>query len=968
MGLLFRNDFSLGWQPSADALTGPKSCLLRADNLVQDEAGLLSLRLGSATINPVSIQVIGGLGQPLTIIGTPIPMVSDTSSVHSLFTTTINGTRYRCAGVDNQAFANFGSFGSFDGSGDIHFGSHQGQILAARGTTKWKWDGTSTRRWGIPRPTAAPSLQVLDPRVIVCSTLDTGESPAWTPTEGTVSDGKGQDNLAGGARDVFPVSLSGRGTIQRVFSATLNYDSFDSGAATGAPEDSIEFYAWISNPELLEYVAISFDVNENSTAPFQDDYYYFEFSPGDATEVKLDPKRVLQDKPDVEGIDRDNFFDGNERPHGAPFVTRIRRDAPSDSAGWSKFVVFRGQMERIGSTPGTNWSTVKAIRFTVKYQANSAGTPVGHTKFDGLRILGGSDRTLTGKFTGRYVWTRDFGNYIAKSGPSADSDEIECRNNGIRLVIPASATAAKDAQLNETGGEAWAFLAGGSLQSFFRFATKSSSASGTISIDCLISERDAIIADIKLETRNDEPPNQIIAIVPPHKNRTIVCTETQVFIGRDGNPDSFAANQVLDVADPSERILWAIKSRGEVFIGTTRDIYSLSGSLAELPDGTMDARLEGLGVNSPPIGEFVINEGPFTVYVGADGFRLLQGASSTPINWNLDLLVEGYTRHGVSPLNLGSAPGRFRGGIYNGRLYVMIPEGTSTLSSPVVYVGNLGSKQWRRAVYPRSFQCVYREPDGKILAGDSGGVVWNLETSGAGDVRGGGGGSKVNPVETLPIPVTLWTIDDDNDQPLQFKEPFDWRAELSTGAVSASISVYLDGVLRSTFLALRSAYGICQQTIGEPNVNHRYKRVQTKITGSFLAFTLGHHALTYRDCPPPMLYWDSGLPDFGTQDLVWFREIQIKARSPVDLKVDVLFDGEQRTLPGSGTVTVRPNVESIYPIDIGKECKGRQPLIVVRPSIVGGVETPNSFELYWVRVRYKTSGGVTEKLFKVKVA
>lgn len=960
--MLYQPDFPLGWQPSSDLVKGPRTALLRADNLVWDEAGIISLRLGSQTLNPNKLVVEGGVGGSG---GDPIPMVSSTSSVHSLFTTTLSGTRYRCAGVDNQAFSNFGSFGSFDGSGDIHFGSHQGHILATRGNTHWKWNG-ATRRWGIDAPTQAPTLTVLEPRVITVSTFDGSENALWLGKEGTANPIQGQDGTTDGAKEIIPSSTTGRGTIERDFSSPQNYDSFDSGAASGAPEDAIEFYVWNSHPEQVEYISIAFNCNPDSVAPFQDDYFYFELSGGDAVDVKLDKRTILDDRPDVEGPNRDKFLDDFETERRPP-RTRMRKDASSANAGWSKFRVLRGQMLRSGSTPGTDWSTINAVQLSVKVTPATDGT-VGSARFDAIRILGGSDRTLTGRFQGKAVWARDFGNYVALSGPSAISDDIECRNNGLRLTVPAAASAAKDSQLNESGGQMWAYLGGGSMRSFYRFATTSANGSGAITASCVISERDAILTDLTLESNNQIPPNNIISIVGPHYNCTVVATSTQVWVSRNGNPDSFWAS--LDVSDPSETILWMIKAQRGIIIATTKDNYELVGSLAELPDGEIDARLEPMGVNGPAISEFVVQDGGIVVYLAADGFRLLEGTGSVPINWNLDLLIQGYTRYGISPLNLGSAPGRFRGGISNGRLYVLTCE-TQTTSSPLVYVADLHRKLWRRCQYPRSFQVVYREPDGKVLAGDSSGVVWQLEvdTSETGDQFGvtGPGSSDIK------IPVVLWTKSDDADQPIQMKQPFDWRAEMYTGTsvdVSATVELYYDEALtpQISFSAQRTSLGVLQKSVGDNAAAIPYRRVQTKITGSFYAFKLAHIAHTFRERPAPLLYWDSSLLDFGTQDIVWFRELAIKARSPVNLVAQVKFDGEARTLPNNGAIAVRANVESVYTIPIGRECKGRLPLIIITPISAGTVQAPNGFEPYYLRAKYKTSGGVTEKTFKIHPA
>lgn len=944
MGLIHREGWVVGWDPSADLVKGPKQCLLRSDNLVHDEHGILGLRQGSATLNPNDNN------------GVPVPMNSNTSGVHSLYTVAITNKRFRCAGSDNIAYRNFNQFATLGGTGDMAFGSFQGHILVARGTTKFKNDGTTTRNWGIAKPTSAPGVGVLDPRVNVLGTFDNGETPAWVAKEGSIAGGQGQDGVNNGARAVTPAT-SGKGTIEKLYPTTQNFDSYDGGAATGAEEDSIEFYAWISNPDQLEILSLAIDCNPNSKAPFQDDYFYHEFSVDDAVEVKLDPKRLLRDRPDVEGIERDHFFDNTEnRP---AFRTRIRRDTPTANTGWTKFVILRGQMERVGSTPGCGWDTIKALQLGFKFGTDSeVQTTVGSVRFDALRMLGGSDRTFTGKFRAHVVYARTFDNYIALSEPSAESVEFECRNNGIVVSVDAATSAAKDAQVAEAGGEAWAYIGGGSMTRFYRGGVQSAQTSGSISILCVDGERSMIIANLPMETSNVVPPDNIIGphgVVGPYFNKMIALTSTKVHISRDGNPDSFWTS--LDLADPSERILWGLISGEEVLIGTTKDIYRLQGSLSELPDGSIDARLGNTG-SKPPISEFIAQDGGNFVYLASDGFRVGGGSGSIPINWNLDTLLGNHiSRHGVSPMNLGLAPGKFRGGMYAGRIYVLSFEGTNELASNIVYVCELNEKRWRREVYPRSFQSLYREPTGVMLAGDSSGCMWmiNVDTSSRGDVFGVAG--------DIPIPVDYRTVSDDGDQPLTFKEWQDWRADLFVSGEDSGVELVFDeGQSTQFFLNGMTAYATVQIALGDIAAANRSKRIQTKITGNYNIFKLGGFSITYRECPVPRLYWDVFL-DFNTPDQVWIREVEVKARCLVNIKARILFDGEERTLTNDGVITVRPSVESTYPLEIGRNCHGRLPRIIITPTTTD--DPQYAVELYWVKVKARVAGRVTEKIFKV---
>jgi hypothetical protein len=73
MTYISSKDFSKGWIPSDDAANASKNGLLRMDNLVLDEVGILSLRKGIALINTLTDDSGGG--------GDVEPPVVDTSNV-----------------------------------------------------------------------------------------------------------------------------------------------------------------------------------------------------------------------------------------------------------------------------------------------------------------------------------------------------------------------------------------------------------------------------------------------------------------------------------------------------------------------------------------------------------------------------------------------------------------------------------------------------------------------------------------------------------------------------------------------------------------------------------------------------------------------------------------------------------------------------------------------------------------------
>ncbi len=162
MPALIRSSFGRGWVPDADPVNGPVDGLLRMDNLVLDELGVLSLRQGSTKINPAA------LTDP---------------DVHSLFTSQLSGARYRMAGANNAVYANGSSIiTGVAGSGDVAFGSYLGQILIGRSTTKRKYDGTTVRNWGIAMTGGAPTVAAVAADSKVFASCDSGET-TWADNE-----------------------------------------------------------------------------------------------------------------------------------------------------------------------------------------------------------------------------------------------------------------------------------------------------------------------------------------------------------------------------------------------------------------------------------------------------------------------------------------------------------------------------------------------------------------------------------------------------------------------------------------------------------------------------------------------------------------------------------------------------------------------------------------------------------------
>lgn len=907
MGLTVSNQFAQGWVPDADAVGAPKGCLLRADNCIWDELGVVSLRQGSAKINSSAF--------------------ADTD-VHSLFTAVLSGTRYRMAGAGANVYANGVSLASaFAGSGDIAFGSHMGQILMARSTTKKKYDGT-LRNWGIAQTGGAPTVAALAADSKVFATFASGET-TWSVQEGTSTsipgNVTGQDGTASGATYVDPDADTGRGTITKTFATDQDFTSY-TGGQVGTDDDLIEFYIYVTEPERLLALTLMVDINSSSTSAFQDDYFMHEFQLDQPVDLGIGNEDFLDDNYTAEGVVRRVVRGKREpRPDGSSV---FRRDKPVANAGWNKIQIRRGRMRRVGTTSGKGWNTVRAVRLTFRMSVGGADSQV---RFDQLQIVGGANRPLTGKYKYCAVLVRDDSTYQAKSAPSAYSSEFLFKAQGGDITVPADAS--RDSQANKV----WLFRMGGEMDAFYRVATADVSGTGAISIEDTMSDRDAMILNIRLETDNAVPPDNIIDIEGPYYDRTFCLTSSgYLYPSKRLNPDSYSAGQVVRVAAADETAYWVKKAFGGLYIGTSKDVYTLAGDGAELPDGTINFTLTPLNVSHPPIGDGIAQEGNVLVYLANDGWRALTGGGATSLVGATSLLYRGYTRHGISPVNL--ATGRFRAAMTKGQLIALTPEGASTTSASVLYRYVFGSQLWYRHTYTPTFRCVYREPDGTLIASDTSGFVWTLDTGTQDD------GSN--------IPVVLWSKADDDGQPFQEKEAYALQVSADTGGQTLSIAVHLDegATADDTLTTEQTGLGAAALDVTDLDL---YRQIQLRMTGSFSTFRFSGYTLGTRVLPMGVTAWDSGPLDLGVQDLVWIREILLKVRAGADLTVTPYFDGIAFPTVTLDVTSNNVNKATVISVAVPRGYKGIVPRLVITSAA--------KFAPYYVEFVQRATTAATEK-------
>ncbi len=544
-----RNNFSGGWQPDSDAINCPDNAVLRMDNLVLDEEGILALRTGSNLLT-------ADLG----------------ANVHSLFTTELSGTRYRMIGVDDKVMVKIGNSPAHDfiapvdlvtsiaggDTLDMNFGSHMGQIFFARSTVKKKYDGAVVRNWGIAAHTqaitGASNTEPIEITAVAHGLADgqsveitgvegntkangfwvvedkddddfklkgsnglvttTGRSGSYVANTGTIKKGiktlaalpadskflatwedgeastitlteqEGTNGdtasdpadfeadeaaVANHAIKVVADAITGRAIVTRTLGSETSFEKYTAGQAA-TDDDILEFYVNIPEPSIVKSISVQVDVESGT---FDTDYYEHVFKAGET--ISYLQQTGEQWTSNIENARAGtpmhdsqirHYIDRAQNQHGVPSVGG--QSATSlipvvSKPGWNQLKVRRGNMTRVGSTDGKDWSTVKAVRHVII--AEGGNTVSSTFLISNTKIVGGKERPLTGTYRYLYVLVNNNGEYQAKSAPSAISVPISLEAEGATITIPAHA---RDKQANEI----WLYRMGGYLDQYYRVGVK----------------------------------------------------------------------------------------------------------------------------------------------------------------------------------------------------------------------------------------------------------------------------------------------------------------------------------------------------------------------------------------------------------------------------------------------------------------------------------------------------------------
>ena len=598
------NDFSAGWIPSDDPITGRKNGFSDIQNLELEQNGAVRLTGGSLRLAPA---------------------YQDT--VRDLYVTYMNMLRTDYAGdkagniYRNRAVIATG--GSVDASNKFArtcFADAFDFTLICSGAVRIKDNGTSTVPLGLTTP-SGPVVGTFE----ILSTQHL-ENQQW--------------QIVGGVTYSGPVANYLNPTINNT---TVTYESTgDMSAVLGFIPDYSNFF------DTLPPVPIT------GVGPTDSDIYYFTFARqvGSLLDISRITIEFLLDQPNGTGS-VSNFY-RYVYDRALPDTNIATFNVTTGSLN-----IPRGSFEKFGAST-KNWSTVYGFRTTITTTANVQFTMQWSTTVG----FQGGDVPLRYGYDD-YQWAQIYvaknGSYVGKSMPSAPLAPYSHTNlaNGLARLTPNLGGITADVN------EIWVFRRGGGLDQYYRVMVIKPPVTQVNGYPDLVTDEEALFENIILNTDLVSVATlteDILSIVGPMEGRWFYFTNNFIYPSEINNPDLVDIGKAIRInGSNSELFLWAAKvAVATIMVATTKDIYVLSGTFQTYPDFSIDIYYRPLGIKHPPVIRQVAIYNGICYSLASDGWRMYDssGGDVNLVIPNTDILYSGITSSNSSFIP-GQAPGTY---------------------------------------------------------------------------------------------------------------------------------------------------------------------------------------------------------------------------------------------------------------------------------------------------------------------
>lgn len=804
-----------GWNPSSDNINGDPNSLLRMDNLQQEQNGAIGLVRDFKEIGSQFADII--------------------TDIHSK---SFNGLDYIWVGLNNgRSVKEIAIDGTQRFTGDILSGGGTkpvlddvyGFLIACSGSQRVKWDGVTPYLLGLETPKSGPTGFVVPAQTIELTpavmggewVLDEGHDLTTDPATGPDGSTPINTGADGNPNEIVayadPTTL--RSIIELDFTKPSDLLSIGGQQSSVPNNDTFSMDVQLHDSSAFDAIRVIFLLDAAGN-----NYYWYEWDIASSTSFNA-------------GIDQ-----------------------------WSTISATRGVFNRQGDDATLDWTKVVGIVVQVNALSDTwFGISVP-------RITGGVEGQLYGCYQYIFRYCMDMGSYVAKGAWSPPSSVFTCVNGGIQVLAPRPTVPEVVGSLHRFFVEI-ARTSVPSISSFYDGATGISAplpdlldqyyyvgmvpwqAIGTYFFDTM-SDVDVLELDtpanLFLLSVQDitEPINDIVT---SYNSRTFYITPTLVYISDSLNPDSVDVRYTLKPSGtPIDVNLWCKKvSNSMLVLGSTSDLYEINGTLASLPDGTIDINIITIGEKFPPISYDAALADGYIFYVAADGVRLTTGSNSAIISNPLAQLFRGLNCHGIPPINIQTG-GIVRYPISTGhnKLYVALPH---TDGEVRIHIYDLLNKTWTLQQQNASALCTTQSNN--ILLANGNTLNWSEWSS--------------NYVSQSGLPINLLTVFDANGQPRNRKDTFTLKLVIDTGNSSISLYIGKDGGALQ-FVQNIQANGLKTIYVEMKNFNLGF-RYQMQLIGATNFIHLEEYTIEYDPRPEQLNYIrisNSNLGSTGRKRLV----------------------------------------------------------------------------------------------------
>lgn len=467
--------------------------------------------------------------------------------------------------------------------------------------------------------------------------------------------------------------------------------------------------------------------------------------------------------------------------------------------------------------------------------------------------------TFDGDYEWKFIYVARAGGAIRRSKASPLSASLTLTpTQGVSLTIENPIISLGYTQVDEI----WVYRRGGALDKFYRTQIILSTYFGgsnyftmadNLPDDYVLDEGEELNEFVTTVNYIDTP-DEILEIVGPINGRHFYFTASSCLITERNSPSTYDIRNIVNIAASVGEVFLFAKQVGEssIIIGTTENIYSLSGTFSDLPDGIIDVFFRAIGVAEKPISISCCTYKGALIYLSQAGWQVLDansGQLTSLVAPNIDRLYNGETCYEYFPvLMYGGGNFRFHCAVVNDRFYCLV---LTTLGYRLECY-DFSRRYWRTFVFAFQLENIFGESDGTLI-----GFASNDR--------------KLRELDRKDIK----TIDGSNQQ-IVFLTPF-YDHGLTrnkkdtqvvkfrglTGGANATISLYIDN--NSTSYVKQwtvNSSVITEFILDAPDIVA--KNYQLKITGTLPDFIFEDLTITYEPRPESVKYLRIPYSNLGT--------------------------------------------------------------------------------------------------------